>query len=34
MASIIDYKIYGDDMQLVEGELDPQESVAELKRGL
>lgn len=27
MADIIDYKIYGDDMQLVEIELDPQEGV-------
>jgi uncharacterized protein (TIGR00266 family) len=27
MADIIDYKIFGDDMQLVEIELDPQESV-------
>ena len=27
MADIIDYKIYGDDMQLVEVELDPGEGV-------
>ncbi len=27
MADVIDYKIYGDDMQLVEIELDPQEGV-------
>ena len=27
MADIIDYKIYGDDLQLVEVELDPGEGV-------
>ena len=27
MADVIDYKIYGDDMQMVEVELDPQEGV-------
>ena len=27
MAHVIDYKIYGDDMQLVEIELDPNEGV-------
>ncbi|MFQ6093331.1 MAG: AIM24 family protein, partial [bacterium] len=27
MADIIDYKIYGDDMQIVEIELDPHEGV-------
>ena len=27
MADVVDFKIYGDDMQLVEGELDPNEGV-------
>jgi uncharacterized protein (AIM24 family) len=27
MADIIDYKIYGDDLQLIEIELDPKEGV-------
>ena len=27
MADVIDYKVYGDDMQLVEVELDPGEGV-------
>ncbi len=27
MADVIDYKIYGDDMQIVEIELDPSEGV-------